>query len=220
MRVTAEKKDATRRRIVETALDLFRSRGFEATTTRDIARAAGIASGTLFNYFQTKESIVGQLADEALAGARSAFAKRAAEGDLSEELFALVAAELRGLKPLRKFIVPLLETALCPLAAGAHVPANEAFRGEHLEIVAEIARRHGIADLSPVALQVYWALYVGALTFWAADKSPKQEDTLALLDQSFTMFAAWICSSPSPLTGECPGEGAAKQIVSNETQVP
>ena len=197
MRVTAEKKDATRRRIVETALDLFRSRGFEATTTRDIARAAGIASGTLFNYFDTKEAIVGRLAEESLANARSGFAKQPVDGDLGEELFALTAAELRGLKPLRKFIAPLLESVLCPLAAGSRSGTTDAFRADHLEIVAEIASRHGIADLSPVALQVYWALYTGALTFWAADTSPRQEDTLALLDQSFNMFAAWPDGSVS-----------------------
>src|SRR6188768_2172083 len=58
MRVTAEAKEATRRKILDTAQDLFRTAGYDATTTRDIARAAGIATGTLFNYFPTKESIV------------------------------------------------------------------------------------------------------------------------------------------------------------------
>ncbi|HEY2148064.1 MAG TPA: hypothetical protein VGH32_09015, partial [Pirellulales bacterium] len=62
----------------------------------------------------------------------------------------------------------------------------------HLEIVASLAQKHGIAELSPVALQLYWTLYTGVLSFWAADKSPKQEDTLALLDQSLAMFVAWL----------------------------
>jgi hypothetical protein len=42
---------------------------------------------------------------------------------------------------------------------------------------------------------MYWALYTGVLAIWAADKSPKQEDTLALLDQSLNMFAAWMRES-------------------------
>jgi hypothetical protein len=37
-------------------------------------------------------------------------------------------------------------------------------------------------------------LYTGVLAFWAGDKSPKQEDTLALLDQSLTMFVGWLRS--------------------------
>lgn len=116
MRITAEEKSATRERILDAAIQSFRTRGFEATTTRDIATAAGIATGTLFNYFATKEAIVEFLAEQALAKARAGFAREASEGELEEELFANVAAELRQLKPLRRFITPLLETSLCPLA--------------------------------------------------------------------------------------------------------
>ena len=43
MRVTAEKKQETRRRIVECARKLFNDNGFEQTTTRDIAEAVGKA---------------------------------------------------------------------------------------------------------------------------------------------------------------------------------
>ena len=39
---------------------------------------------------------------------------------------------------------------------------------------------------------MYWALYVGVLFFWSADKSSQQEDTLALLDESLSMFVAWL----------------------------
>ena len=195
MRITVEEKNATRQRIVETALRLFGAHGFDATTTRDIAREAGIAAGTLFNYFHTKEDIVGQLAAELLGKARAAFARQTLESSLEEELFALIAAELRQLKPLRKFIVPLFETALSPLAVAWSEPANCGLRVEHLEIVVGIAGKQGLAVISPVLLQVYWTLYTGVLAFWTEDKSPRQEDTLALLDQSLNMFAAWLRST-------------------------
>ena len=39
------------------ALSLFQTRGFDETTTREIARKAGIAEGTVFNYFPTKDDI-------------------------------------------------------------------------------------------------------------------------------------------------------------------
>jgi AcrR family transcriptional regulator len=199
MRITAQEKNATRQRIVDAAVELFRTCGFDATTTRDIAREAGIAVGTLFNYFDTKEAIVGSLAADALADARNAAAARisdrADDASLEEELFALIAAELRQLKPLRKFITPVLESALSPLAASRQQGAAESLRVDHLETVASIAQRHGVAAISPVCLQVYWSLYTGVLAFWSKDKSPRQEDTLALLDQSLNMFAAWLRDS-------------------------
>jgi hypothetical protein len=65
-------------------------------------------------------------------------------------------------------------------------------RVSHLETVARLAKHHGLGDLSAVALQLYWTLYIGLLMFWAHDRSPKQEDTLALLDSSLAMFTGWL----------------------------
>jgi AcrR family transcriptional regulator len=194
MRITANQKELTRERILAAAVDLFRRQGFDTTTTRDIAQGAGIASGTLFNYFDTKEAIVASLAVEALAKAHSALDGHLDDASLEESLFDLTAAELRQLKPLRKFIRPVLETFLSPLAAFAGRDPH-GLRVEHLEVVASIAHRHGIPIFSSVRLQVYWALYTGVLAFWATDKSPKQEDTLALLDESLAMFVAWLKES-------------------------
>jgi AcrR family transcriptional regulator len=200
MRITAEAKEATRQRILDAAAELFRTRGFDATTTRDIALAAGIATGTLFNYFPTKEAIVGWLAAHALAKARATLARQSGGSDLEEDLFALVAAELRQLKPLRRFVRPLLDTLLSPLLAAQQSESADSLRSEHLEIVAERVRRHGLPELSPLALQVYWTLYTGVLSFWAGDPSPRQEDTLALLDQSLAMFVAWLRSEAGGTT--------------------
>ena len=58
--------------------------------------------------------------------------------------------------------------------------------------MARIAGKNGVPELSTIASQIYWTLYTGVLAFWSADTSPKQEDTLALLDQSLHMFTAWL----------------------------
>jgi AcrR family transcriptional regulator len=192
MRVTAETKAATRQRILEAARQLFATNGFETSTTRDLADAAGIATGTLFNYFATKEAILASLAAEAAAGVHGDFENWSPPGEsLEEDLFALVAAGLRKLKPLRKHLPVLLETALNPLATA---PGDDAqsLRLPHLEMVARLAKKHGQGELPPVALQLYWTLYTGVLMFWAHDRSPRQEDTLALLDHSLAMFTGWL----------------------------
>lgn len=196
MRVTAETKAATRQQILDAAQTLFADKGFEATTTRDIAQAAKIATGTLFNYFPTKEAIVTCLVGESLTNGQQEFQARAEPASsLAEELFAYVAAGLRKLRPFRKYLVPMLETTLCPLAGVRGAGDANALRVEHLETVTRIAAKHGFDAISPVAVQLYWTLYIGALAFWAADKSPKQEDTLALLDQSLEMFVGWLQKS-------------------------
>jgi AcrR family transcriptional regulator len=190
MRVTAEAKAETRQRILEAARQLFSAGGFESSTTRDLADAAGIAAGTLFNYFPTKEAVLASLAAEAIAGLDRDFADGDGESP-EEDLFAFVAAGLRKLKPLRKHLPVLLETTLNPLAS-AMSEASQSLRLAHLETVTRLVKRHRLGELSPVALQLYWTLYTGVLMFWARDQSPKQEDTLALLDQSLAMFTGWL----------------------------
>lgn len=195
MRVSADTKAATRELILRTARRLFAAQGYEATRTREIARAAGIASGTLFNYFQTKEAIVAALASDAIEATRAereAAAQRSMT--LEESLFTLIAAELRKLKSLREHLPVLLETSLSPLAIAAR-DESASLRIRHLETVAAFAARYGHGELSAMALQLYWTLYTGILVFWSHDQSPKQEDTLALIDDSLNMFVGWLRES-------------------------
>ena len=49
-----DKKD----KIIEAALDLFVENGFHGTPTAKIAQKAGVANGTLFQYFKTKDELV------------------------------------------------------------------------------------------------------------------------------------------------------------------
>src|ERR1700722_9023466 len=108
MRVTAETKAETRQRILEAARQLFAASGYEASTTRDIADAAGIANGTLFNYFPNKEAILASLVAEVTAGIPTTFENRSpADGSFEEELFTFVATGLRKPKPGRTHLPAL-----------------------------------------------------------------------------------------------------------------
>jgi AcrR family transcriptional regulator len=55
--MTTDKKQA----ILDSALQLFVKKGFNATSTASIAKAAGVATGTLFHHFPTKKDIMSQL---------------------------------------------------------------------------------------------------------------------------------------------------------------
>jgi len=51
-----------RTRILQAAQRLFAAKGFEGTTTRDLAQTAGVAEGTLFRYFANKKAILVEVA--------------------------------------------------------------------------------------------------------------------------------------------------------------
>ncbi|MHC4966966.1 MAG: TetR/AcrR family transcriptional regulator, partial [Planctomycetota bacterium] len=92
MRISAEAKEKTRQRILVAAQRLFSTAGFDQTSTRDLSSAAGIATGTLFNYFPTKESLALAIVADALDKARGDFESRLRpDASLDEALFDHVA---------------------------------------------------------------------------------------------------------------------------------
>lgn len=54
----ARKKEETKQRIVEAAIQLFGDQGIESTTVGQITEAADVGKGTFYNYFETKEAVV------------------------------------------------------------------------------------------------------------------------------------------------------------------
>ena len=47
-----------RRQLIDTALSLFAEKGFENTTIKDLAEAAGVAQGLFYHYFESKEALL------------------------------------------------------------------------------------------------------------------------------------------------------------------
>jgi len=53
--------ELTRQRLIRTALELFTTRGYHDTTTAQIAKKAGIAEGTFYRHFASKQQLVNEL---------------------------------------------------------------------------------------------------------------------------------------------------------------
>ncbi|MFB2898707.1 TetR/AcrR family transcriptional regulator [Aerosakkonemataceae cyanobacterium BLCC-F50] len=59
-----QSEDATRNRIIKAAQKLFARQGYDGTTTRDLAMAAGVAEGTVFRHFPNKKAILIEVATQ------------------------------------------------------------------------------------------------------------------------------------------------------------
>jgi len=103
-----------REAVAEAAFELFLKEGFHRTTTRDIARRAGVSAGAPFTYFKDKEEIlfyiVSKEQDRAGEQLLSALSQQIAEatrtGADPEEVFKNVFATfLRGVDEMRRFIL-------------------------------------------------------------------------------------------------------------------
>ena len=70
--------EETRLRLFRTAMDLFAEHGFSSVTVGDITEAADVGKGTFFNYFESKDHVLGVMGEIQLAKIREA-ARRAKE---------------------------------------------------------------------------------------------------------------------------------------------
>jgi AcrR family transcriptional regulator len=189
----AKNKEATRQRIVTAALHLFETKGFEAATTKQIARRAGVAEGTVFNYFETKEDIALHFfereVDHAISTVRSRTSLRKAP--LEEKLFALVQAQIEFLAPYEKFIGAAFVQALRPSSKLAFSLQAMALRTRYLVFVQELIDEslpvHGMNAMSWIAPQAFWIYYLGVLLYWLHDSSADKQNTLAFLDRSLRL---------------------------------
>lgn len=59
-----QKKQQMRRRLYESALELFRQQGFEGARVIDVVAAAQVSEATFYNYFPTKEAVLQAAATE------------------------------------------------------------------------------------------------------------------------------------------------------------
>src|SRR5881397_2851051 len=172
----AQNKQAIRERIVTAALALFQVKGFDATTTKAIARKARIAEGTVFNYFPTKEDIalyfLEQEVDHAIAAVRGNARLRKALID--EKLFALVQTQLEFLAPHERFIGAAFIQALKPGSKlGVFSSSAQALQFRYLafvqELVDEAIRRGEMTAAGWWTPHVFWIYYLGVLLYWLHD---------------------------------------------------
>ena len=207
MRITQEAKEKTRKTILESTENLFAERGFEQTTTRDISAASGIAKGTLFNYFKSKETLAMTLVAGAMESGKKQYERRTTgEEGLVEELFLFIASELRALKPFRKYIGPVLESSMSVFSKKSTCPAGEEAKHNHLKTVGRILAKHGFEmEHDSIVVTLYWSLYLGILAHWSNDDTHNQSETLGLIDYSMQTFANTISAN-----------SGVEQAVSNE----
>ena len=90
--------DSARGKLLQTAAHLFRNKGFERTTVRDLASAVGIQSGSIFHHFKSKDEILQAVMEQTIryntALMRAALAEA---GSVRERLRALIRCELQSI---------------------------------------------------------------------------------------------------------------------------
>jgi AcrR family transcriptional regulator len=216
-----KKSEQTRKHILSTALDLFRTHGFDPVTMRDIAKKSGSALGAAYYYFPAKESLVvayyQTVQDEHTRRVREAIAAGIATKNgsrpmtLRECMGVAMHSKIDIIFQDRKLLgAPFRYTGIPdhPLSflgkGTAHIrqQAIEVFR-EVVSPTAWTGDKPKDSDLPkdlkealPIAL---WALHMGLMLYFLYDDSPDAKKTRKLIDNSLDLTETFIGLAKFPL---------------------
>ena len=201
---TTQRAEDTRRKIYDAAMELFREKGFEETTMRDIAAKAGVALGGAYYYFSSKDAIVlafyremQETSNEPVLGSL------AGQKKLKNRVRSVVEQRLQLLEPNRKFCAALFRHApdsddpLSPFSQESKPIREGAI--EHMRIAVEGSDIKIPADLQPRLPYLLWLYQMALIMFWLYDRSPNQERTYKLLDKSLGLLTNLLRLSGLPL---------------------
>lgn len=85
-------RERSRRRILDSALELFAQRGYASTTVRMIAERAGVAQGLLYNYYAGKDALLHAIFERSMGDVQESFERAMAGATPGERIERLVRA--------------------------------------------------------------------------------------------------------------------------------
>lgn len=173
-----KKGEETRAALLEVALKLFRKRGFDATTMRDVAAAAGLSLGASYYYFRSKEEIVLAYYEEVQTAHERALPADWPEATpLEERLYEAVAAKLRIVARDARFLGALFRYAAEPShPLGVFDDGTAAVRARAIAVFRRaLAGRVDPALEEPFA-QALWLAHLGVLLLSLRDARPERAE--------------------------------------------
>jgi AcrR family transcriptional regulator len=194
-----ENKEHTRRAILAAALALFAKKGFHETTTKAISRKAGIAEGTLFNYFETKEDLALYFFEQELDAVIAWYRRdpRIRRAALPEKLFAVIQQFLDRLAPYEDFIGAVFLRALTPTSKLSRWSLRNQERNlRYLRFIRDILEQaetnREIPRLGDFGAHAFALFHLAIMMHWLRDSSRGKERTLALLDRCLKIGSHFI----------------------------
>jgi AcrR family transcriptional regulator len=199
-----KKAEETRERILNAALQLFREKGFDETTMRDVAAAAGMATGAAYYYFRSKEELVTALYVRSAEEKRS-FLPAAIERnkDLKKRLRPIIDANFEQFADHRRLFRALARIGMDPShPLSPFAKEGAALREEGIDYFRRALEGTKVPkDVAEFLPRLLWLYQLGLILFWVYDESPSQRRTRRLVDGSLDLVVRLIQLSSLPLIG-------------------
>jgi AcrR family transcriptional regulator len=173
------KKARLRQQIIDTAIRLFRKRGYENTRVDDIVQILEISQPTFFRYFPSKDAVLREVGRRGFACIKehleSELSTEASTADRLRRMYQGMAREVEGDRPLWRAVV--LSAAMDPVRCPEMRRPEEAAVSLLREILAEGQERGEITRGFPVSqlAELMEALYTTVVRRWAVDLTGRHD---------------------------------------------
>jgi len=186
------KAERTRNHILDTALTLFRTQGYETTTLRDIAAAAECSLGLTYRYFARKEDLVLVLYSRMVQETNAEIAQLPPVG-MAERFQQTMSKRLEQVTPYRDSVLFRSGTITNPTSdVSLFGEAAADMRQQTLEAFVMLVRESRDAPRNALAetlAALLYSLHFGIILFWLIDRSAEQQHSKRLLEFSATLIA-------------------------------
>src|SRR6516164_10893789 len=198
---TTPKAEETGLKILESAMALFQQEGFDSATMRDIAEAAGVATGAAYYYYPSKDAIVMDFYQRSCEEMQPKIAAALEQSiGLEARLAELIRVKLAHFAPNRGVLRALLRNGADPKhPLSPFSPQTRQIRDIDIAWFGRILMDCGVRiprDLAPHLPGVLWFFQMGVIFFWVVDESPNQARTARLVELGSKSVASLVRSSP------------------------
>jgi len=203
IRAAFRKSEETRARILDAALAIFRERGFEHATMREVAKGAGMAVGASYYYFDSKEALVLAFYERAQAEMAPAIVAALDHSKtLEARLRAIIDQKFEYFRPNRKLLGALSAHADPEHPLSPFSRQTAAIREEDVAMFERAVSESAVKlppHIRPYLARLIWIYQMGLILFWVYDNSKGQERTALLYEKTLKMLLVTLKVAGIPL---------------------
>jgi AcrR family transcriptional regulator len=196
----------TRDRLVRAALELFTTQGYHASTTPEIAAKAGVAEGTIYRHFASKEQLLNEIYRAGVRVFVTIVRDQPAALPCAERLQRIAAGwrDVAGRNP--SLVRLVFVSRVRPLLDARSRDAGKELRGEIEQL---IASGKAAGQVRPGAVDVWadvWLQVIALMLERVANKEwvPEQAGPRLAVESAWAAIAAAAASPPGALSAPLP----------------
>ena len=186
------KSEKTFLTVLDSATELFQTKGFHETSMRDVSRHSNLALGALYYYCKSKEELVLLFYERITDQIRASYSRRESKAKTLPDAFCeFMRLKMSKLTKYRKLLSVILKESFDPDSNVSPLSsASASTRDSSIALFQKmIIKFDSTAEDAQESALILWLLHMLILAFWLYDRSPKFDNTEKLLVSVSTVLS-------------------------------